>query len=125
MTVDRCQWLLQNATSRPESTKLKCLKVSEVRAPQTIIATGRGLAEVADVTAQQMRLAPYEGTFLASVMVTAVVGMVSDAHESSILAEVLGLASLFLPRNRLALLEPYSINLPSPATHFPLCCSGP
>jgi hypothetical protein len=45
----------------------------------------------------------------------------SDAHESSILAEVLGLASIFLPRNRLALLEPYSINSPSPATHFPLC----
>jgi hypothetical protein len=44
----------------------------------------------------------------------------SDAHESSILAEVLGLASIFLPRNRLALLEPYSINSPSPATHFPL-----
>jgi hypothetical protein len=40
----------------------------------------------------------------------------SDAHESSILAEVLGLASIFLPRNRLALLEPYSINSPSPAT---------
>jgi hypothetical protein len=32
----------------------------------------------------------------------------SDAHESSILAEALGLASLFLPRSRLALLEPYS-----------------
>jgi hypothetical protein len=46
---------------------------------------------------------------------------ISDAHESSILAEVLGLASIFLPRNRLALLEPYSINSPSPATHFPLC----
>jgi hypothetical protein len=45
----------------------------------------------------------------------------SDAHESSILAEVLGLASIFLPRNRLALLEPYSINWRSPATHFPLC----
>jgi hypothetical protein len=45
----------------------------------------------------------------------------SDAHASSILAEVLGLASIFLPRNRLALLEPYSINSPSPATHFPLC----
>jgi hypothetical protein len=45
----------------------------------------------------------------------------SDAHESSILAEVLGLASIFLPGNRLALLEPYSINSPSPATHFPLC----
>jgi hypothetical protein len=36
---------------------------------------------------------------------------VSDAHESSILAEALGLASIFLPRNRLALLEPYSITL--------------
>jgi hypothetical protein len=47
----------------------------------------------------------------------------SDAHESSILAEVLGLASIFLPRNRLALLEPYSINSPSPATQFPLCHS--
>jgi hypothetical protein len=47
----------------------------------------------------------------------------SDAHESSILAEVLGLASIFLRRNRLALLEPYSINSPSPATHFPLCHS--
>jgi hypothetical protein len=35
----------------------------------------------------------------------------SDAHESSILAEVLGLASIFLPRNCLALLEPYSITL--------------
>jgi hypothetical protein len=35
----------------------------------------------------------------------------SDAHESSILAEALGLASIFLPRNRLALLEPYSITL--------------
>jgi hypothetical protein len=35
----------------------------------------------------------------------------SDAHESSILPEVLGLASIFLPRNRLALLEPYSITL--------------
>jgi hypothetical protein len=46
---------------------------------------------------------------------------VSDAHESSILAEVLGLASIFLPRTRLALLEPYSINSPSSATHFPLC----
>jgi hypothetical protein len=45
----------------------------------------------------------------------------SDAHQSSILAEVRGLASIFLPRNRLALLEPYSINSPSPATHFPLC----
>jgi hypothetical protein len=44
----------------------------------------------------------------------------SDAHESSILAEVLGLASIFLPRNRLALLEPYSMNSPSPATHFAL-----
>ncbi|KAA8893200.1 hypothetical protein FN846DRAFT_556000 [Sphaerosporella brunnea] len=42
-----------------------------------------------------------------------IVGMVpcSDAHESSILPEVLGLASIFLPRNRLALLEPYSITL--------------
>jgi hypothetical protein len=29
----------------------------------------------------------------------------SDAHESSILAEALGLASIFLPRNRLATLE--------------------
>jgi hypothetical protein len=45
----------------------------------------------------------------------------SDAHASSILAEVLGLASIFLPRNRLALLGPYSINSPSAATHFPLC----
>jgi hypothetical protein len=47
--------------------------------------------------------------------------IISDAHESSILAEVLGLESIFLPRNRLALLEPYSINSPSAATHFPLC----
>jgi hypothetical protein len=36
---------------------------------------------------------------------------VSDAHESSILAEALALASIFLPRNRLALVEPYSITL--------------
>jgi hypothetical protein len=35
----------------------------------------------------------------------------TDAHESSILAVALGLASIFLPRNRLALLEPYSIAL--------------
>jgi hypothetical protein len=35
----------------------------------------------------------------------------SDAHESSILPEALGVASIFLPRNRLALLEPYSITL--------------
>jgi hypothetical protein len=35
----------------------------------------------------------------------------SDAHESSILAEALGLASIFLPRDRLAPLEPYSITL--------------
>jgi hypothetical protein len=35
----------------------------------------------------------------------------SDAHESSILAEALGVASIFLPRNRLAPLEPYSITL--------------
>jgi hypothetical protein len=49
------------------------------------------------------------------------VGAASDAHESSSLAEVLALASIFLPRNRLALLEPYSINSPSPATHFLLC----
>jgi hypothetical protein len=34
--------------------------------------------------------------------------VISDAHESSILAEVLGLASIFLPRNPLALPEPYS-----------------
>jgi hypothetical protein len=35
-------------------------------------------------------------------------GMVggSDAHESSILAGALGLASIYLPRNRLAPLEP-------------------
>jgi hypothetical protein len=32
----------------------------------------------------------------------------SDAHESSILDEVLDLASFFLPRNRLGLLVPYS-----------------
>jgi hypothetical protein len=35
----------------------------------------------------------------------------SDANESSILAEALGLASILLPRNRLALLEPYSPTL--------------
>jgi hypothetical protein len=35
----------------------------------------------------------------------------SDAHESSILPEALGLASIFWPRNRLALLELYSITL--------------
>jgi hypothetical protein len=39
--------------------------------------------------------------------------VVGDAHESSILDEVLGLANFFSPRNSLALLEPYSLILAS------------
>jgi hypothetical protein len=43
--------------------------------------------------------------------VSALAATPSDAHESNIVAEALGLASNFLPRNRLAPLEPYSITL--------------
>jgi hypothetical protein len=42
----------------------------------------------------------------------------SDAHDSSILVEELGLSSILLPRTRLAVLEPYSIILASSSHSF-------